>query len=351
MKFTGERFIPDSGLTPEIETEHLQRYFAIQDLVQGKVVLDAASGAGYGTDILARQAARAFGLEIDSEAVRYSQNKYPRSNLYYLQGSIDNIPLPDQSVDIVVSFETIEHVDEETQQSFLLEIKRVLKHDGLLIMSSPDKRIYSDIPKYRNEFHVKEFYRDEFREFLHKQFTHVVLLDQAQELAYILTDNRTETYTALQTDDSCPIEGKYIIALCSESVPPDSARLNTIHIDSEKKYQKKTARILELQEEIIEKNGHIDHAWGIVKARDTTVEKMTETIVSNEARIKGKDSILKEKNLEITEKDAMINTLSRDLTQKNQQLETLTKQLQQIQSTLGWKLLGFLKKIKKKIRP
>jgi len=62
--------------------------------------------------------------------------------------------------DLVVSFETIEHHDEHEQM--LAEVKRVLKPDGMAIISSPDKAIYTDKPEYHNSFHVKELYREEF---------------------------------------------------------------------------------------------------------------------------------------------------------------------------------------------
>ena len=56
----------------------------------------------------------------------------------------DAIPLPDQSVDLVVSFETIEHHDKH--EEMMLEIKRVLRPDGVVIISSPDKQTYSIEP-------------------------------------------------------------------------------------------------------------------------------------------------------------------------------------------------------------
>ena len=58
---------------------------------------------------------------------------------------------------MVISFETIEHVDEAMQRGFLTEIRRVLKDDGILIISTPNKEVYSDQYHYHNEFHVKNF--------------------------------------------------------------------------------------------------------------------------------------------------------------------------------------------------
>ena len=72
---------------------------------------------------------------------------------------------------MVVSFETIEHVGEEIQKKFLEEICRVLKPEGTLIMSTPNKAVYTDLVEGENPFHVKEFYVKEFQEFLGSRFS------------------------------------------------------------------------------------------------------------------------------------------------------------------------------------
>ena len=129
MEFTGERFIPSSETGDEITIEHLQRYYSAIPLAKDKVILDAASGEGYGTSILAEVASQAIGLEIDAEATTHAKNQYPKPNLQFINGSIGQIPLANASVDRVFSFETIEHVDHELQCLFLDEIKRVLNQD------------------------------------------------------------------------------------------------------------------------------------------------------------------------------------------------------------------------------
>jgi 2-polyprenyl-3-methyl-5-hydroxy-6-metoxy-1,4-benzoquinol methylase len=82
----------------------------------------------------------------------------------------------DGTVDLVVSFETIEHHDEHEQM--LAEIKRVLKPNGMVIVSSPDKAIYTDKPDYHNRFHIKELYREEFEALFRTRFKNVVSLGQ-----------------------------------------------------------------------------------------------------------------------------------------------------------------------------
>ena len=104
-----ERFIPGNG-DSRIAAEHLVRYFACTELARGKRVLDAASGSGYGTVMLAASAIRATGLDISGDAVRFARQASRAGNVEYVVGSVTDMPFEDNSFDLVVSFETIEHV-------------------------------------------------------------------------------------------------------------------------------------------------------------------------------------------------------------------------------------------------
>lgn len=165
-KSTGERleFYDFSDVT----VEHLHRYAVANDFVKDKIVLDIASGEGYGSYILSKDASKVIGVDIDKDTVLEAQKKYVNNNLNFIIGSADNISVDSNSIDIVVSFETIEHHDRHDEM--FLEIKRILKHDGILIMSSPDKKFYSDLPGFKNKFHVKELYFDEFKDLTNKYF-------------------------------------------------------------------------------------------------------------------------------------------------------------------------------------
>lgn len=123
MEFTGERFVPQCQ--GEIAAEHYHRYFFASGFVAGKRVLDIASGEGYGTHILAQSAAHVTGVDISPEAVANATQKYAGDRIAFLQGSAATIPLPDAAVDVVVSFETLEHLSE--QEDMLSEIRRVLR--------------------------------------------------------------------------------------------------------------------------------------------------------------------------------------------------------------------------------
>lgn len=159
-----------------VKYEHLHRYLFCRPYVKGKVVLDIASGEGYGSRWLAEDASRVYGVDVDGEAVSHAAKKYIKSNLSFHVGSCDAIPLESASIDIVVSFETIEHHDRH--EEMMLEIKRVLKPDGILIISSPNKYVHQDKNKNINPFHIKELYEEEFKGLMALHFKSCYFLDQ-----------------------------------------------------------------------------------------------------------------------------------------------------------------------------
>lgn len=166
MKFTGERFVPEE--IGSIELEHWHRYIKARELAVGKDVLDIASGEGYGSALLAEVANHVTGVDVAADAVAHAASRYVRGNLRYLEGDCAAIPLPDHCVDLIVSFETIEHHDKHEQM--MREFKRVLRPNGCLIISSPDRYFYSELPGYSNPYHIKELYCDEFKQLLSAHF-------------------------------------------------------------------------------------------------------------------------------------------------------------------------------------
>ena len=222
MEVTGERFMPD--YPGDWSPEHYHRYFLARELVEGKRVLDIASGEGYGSAILAQLAKHVTGVDISQEAVDAARDKYQKNNLDYVCGSVTAIPLPDHSVDMVVSFETIEHLTEQTEM--LAEIRRVLIPEGILVISSPDKLTYSDIPGYHNEFHVKELYEDEFVALLQGFFPQIRLYRQNLEYGSLVSSETENRFTYVEQDGNTfsshqglP-QGKYIIAVAGSDQLP-----------------------------------------------------------------------------------------------------------------------------------
>lgn len=226
LEATGERYI-SSMADPDISYEHWHRYLYATALVGNKTVLDIACGEGYGAQLLSQQAKKVIGVDIHPETVAYAKQHYAGPQLDFQVGSVDAIPVPGKKVfDVIVSFETIEHVDAEKQVAFLTEVKRLLKPGGLFVVSTPNKQTYTDEPHFNNEFHFKEFYPDEFSQFLKGYFKNVALLGHAlYPISCIWNLRRTgkgwKEYRLKYTSEGFrptldQKQDKYVIALCSQ---------------------------------------------------------------------------------------------------------------------------------------
>lgn len=219
--WTGERL--ETNVFTETSIEHLHRYALAMELVAGKKVLDIACGEGYGSNLLSKIAGHVTGVDIDADVINNAKEKYLSKNLQFLTGSVDNIPAADDQFDIVVSFETLEHTGDHEKMAS--EIKRVLKPEGLLIISTPDKKNYSDKTGYKNPFHMKELYPEEFSGLLHRYFKNVQVLSQQITLSSVITTGDaaglkmyTGDYSNIQTDNT---ENRlYCIALASDTMLP-----------------------------------------------------------------------------------------------------------------------------------
>lgn len=150
--------------------EHFDRYdFAKKYLKPDFIVLDAACGTGYGSEILASSVRKVVSLEISDHALDWGRSHHQKSNIEFKKADLNEpIDLPDNYFDAIISFETLEHV--ENQENMLAEFKRVLKHGGVLIISSPDREIITEKGGTNNEFHINELSKKELVTILGKNF-------------------------------------------------------------------------------------------------------------------------------------------------------------------------------------
>lgn len=218
MEYTGERFIPNYD-GAEIEAEHIHRYRIIKDGIKKMRVLDAGCGTGYGSYILAQTAESVTGIDISDETIQWCREHYEsQDNLIFLQASLDELPFENGEFDCIINLEVIEHVDKDIQNKFLKEAKRVLKPTGVLIMSTPNKTNYTDKSGYHNPYHVSEFYLDEFKDYLAKEFDAVKLYNQTlYTVSSILNESVIdEQVQIIKNKDIDPSE-KYMIAVCGNT--------------------------------------------------------------------------------------------------------------------------------------
>ena len=257
---TPERYEPGNYKASPIAYEHWHRYLSIASLVKDKIVLDIACGNGYGSNYLSSFAKKVIGVDIDESAINLCRKNYISDSVEYRVGSVSEIRLEDDSVDVVVSFETIEHVAADAQDKFMREAHRVLKPDGVLVISTPniDSSQYTDVD---NKFHIKEFKHKEFLGFCKKYFRTVSALGQSILIGSIISRiNAKESGLGLLKvnydrqgvpeilDGS--VEDKFIIAICSDNKQMDYNE--TILWDLENSFMTESYRYIDsLQVELL----------------------------------------------------------------------------------------------------
>lgn len=234
LRDTGERLIMNSNWNLKTKMEHLHRYTIISKYTKGKVVLDAACGTGYGTEIISRNAKKIYGIDLDTDAIDYCNEKYHKDNLHYIKMSVTELDFPNEMFDIVVSFETFEHISYEDEVKFLNEIKRVLKKDGILVLSVPNDTLLRRLVygNYVNEFHLVDFSERKFVELLQKYFENVKLYYQTvSSSSTILKKTNLSDATEMIVDcDKIDAENeRFYIALCSDAVISEDFSLQSVY--------------------------------------------------------------------------------------------------------------------------
>ncbi|MEF3353293.1 glycosyltransferase [Paenibacillus sp. GYB006] len=365
MEFTGERFIPGFD-DRELELEHTQRYQAVLELVKDKIVLDAACGEGYGTHMLSSTATTVVGVDIDNKSIKHAVDKYGNEKVKFITSSIENLPFEDKSMDVVVSFETLEHVDADTQQIFIKEIKRVLKDEGILVISTPNKLYYSDLYNYINPFHKNELYKEQFVNLLDRHFINTIVYSQRFEVASIIDSVSQDNYINLNLGNDI-LQEKYMIAVCSDTDQTSIPTLFSIKTNTGK-YTFMNDRINKLQDEIQERNEHIkvlDKELKFLRYKYSELERLGASLDKSEHEVKlykQKLEAEKEKSLrfnkesehEINENKNLIFSYTKEIQNLNGHVQLLLEQerrLNQIYNSEGWKLLRVYYSFRDKLIP
>lgn len=168
-----ERFDPDDRSSPEWGA-HRSRYHFAAPMAAGKVVVDVASGTGYGAEILrAHGAAGVLGFDLSWDGLLASR----KAKGLFCSGDGTRLPLRDGSIEFITSFETLEHI--ARYEDFVRELARILAPAGTLVLSTPNALVTKPVHgKPNNPFHIKEFLPDELRELLSRHFGELTLLAQ-----------------------------------------------------------------------------------------------------------------------------------------------------------------------------
>jgi ubiquinone/menaquinone biosynthesis C-methylase UbiE len=244
IAWTGERFVV--GLEGEIALEHYHRYLFATQFCGGCDVLDIACGKGYGSFLLSQAAKSVTGVDVDIASMQRARNRYRAPNVSFAEGSCSNIALPDKSIDVIICFETIEHISDPG--GFLLEVRRVLRDRGLLIASTPNRVVFQG--HGANPFHTLEYSEEEFTELLSRHFRNLIIgVQKATCGSVILSNNASATQIQVFSGDEAGTfesthtfrTAPFLLAIAADSaLPPiqkgileDESYLKSLHVQCE----------------------------------------------------------------------------------------------------------------------
>lgn len=217
----------------------LMRYYAIAKYCNNKVVVDVACGTGYGSYLLAKDAKRVYGIDIDENVINDNKEKYHKENLIFKVGNADNIDLDDKTVDILVSCETVEHITDQQFEKFLQENIRILKKNGISFITTPNLNKTKTFSQ-KNPYHINEMSMEAFEEKLKKYFKYVQIycLDLNIVTYMRKVDKKSEKLLNIQVEhwqESDSVEPKtiYMAAICSNK-PIKKYDISSVLIDENK---------------------------------------------------------------------------------------------------------------------
>jgi len=287
LQATGERLIPDAYAGSLVLAEHLARYRLAARLAGGCDVLDAACGEGYGSAMLAAAgAASVVGLDIDAATVAHARETH---GIDAREGDVSRLPFDDGAFDLVVSFETIEHVAEPA--AALDEFRRVLAPGGILVVSTPNTDEYLE----DNPYHLHELTLTQFMEALEGRFG---VVEMRYQQTFLTTAVLREP--SLHSDDAQPLEAEfgkvagvaperalYGVAICSDTAIPDVG--GDVVIASDVHEAHSLAELLRAWTERAHEAERIQKAW---EARATTAEQVCANLEAAVARLEDENADL-----------------------------------------------------------
>jgi SAM-dependent methyltransferase len=173
LALTGERTLPDVPEENYWFRRHLVVYEWIAARVRGLCAIDMACGEGYGSDVLARSAARVVGVDANPEAHEHARLRYVRANLRFARDLVDSFA---EDADAVVFLQTIEHVHDPT--AVLRHFGSLVGAGGVVYVSTPNLLTLAPegASKSDNPWHLKEYRAGEFRSLCEGAFDEVELL-------------------------------------------------------------------------------------------------------------------------------------------------------------------------------
>ncbi len=248
-----ERFVPDEMRGQLVGAEHFARYRWAAGFCSGRRVLDAGCGVGYGAELLCGAgASEVVAIDVSEAAVELARSGVS-AGVTCEVGDVSCAALRRHSFDVVVCFEVIEHVDNPDQ--VLDELARVLRPEGLLFISSPNRERY--VPG--NPHHRHEYIRSELQAALDARFGSARIISQHVMLASVISWSGAPQFEGAQTFRRADAEPDsedevYLLAMAGIDLPPDpgpvvslgkfaEARRWLEHIDNQQRHVRRAGAV------------------------------------------------------------------------------------------------------------
>jgi SAM-dependent methyltransferase len=215
-----------ASTSSEAAYDRLTGYAFAQRFVGGKTVVDIGwEGTAFGSRLLARTAESVVGLTGSAEATREASTTYSSQNVSYQSVDLTELPHSDDSFDVAVALGVVETL--ERPEDLVLELKRMLRKDGILVISASDKQTNANERNRRDPNSQREMYVSEFRELLERHFGHVRLYRQgAVAGGFVFPDSEEVAGPLVESapfslGDPVPIteppKTRSVIAVCGEA--------------------------------------------------------------------------------------------------------------------------------------
>jgi len=220
-----ERLTP---MVAESAYDRLTRYRFAQRYVEGKsVALVSCQDAGHGDQLLVETSESVVRMPDPSQDL--GTVVYPTSDVPEKAVNLPEPPCADDPFDVVVAFEAVEYL--EYPEALIREAKRVLKRDGLLIISAPDKQAYYNERNYTDPAHKTKMYVAEFRKMLERHFARVLVYRQGAAAGDLIHRDSGDL-SAIAVESAAFVSDKprfslepptshFVIAVCSDVEIPD----------------------------------------------------------------------------------------------------------------------------------
>jgi ubiquinone/menaquinone biosynthesis C-methylase UbiE len=340
-----ERFDPAISSGHLVDAEHRARYLSAAALAEGRAVLDAGCGTGYGTLMLAQAgAASVTAIDLADEAVDLTRERVD-GRAEVVLGDVHRLPFGDSSFDIVVCFEVIEHM--HGQDAVLSEFARVLRPDGFLLISSPNRNVYAP----GNPYHVHEYTPPELGAALSRLFPSVTLVRQHAWVASgLLTDEDAEASGSFDPavhllEPLRPGNETYTLAVAAKGVRPDLPEIVVLGEAFEVRWWHE--QLEGAREELAQAARRLDALQADEHDRRSQIAELGGRLLELEQQGAELADLRRRFDEVVLERERYGHEVKAVLTERDAEIDRTTRLLREIYSSRSWRLLTPLRALRR----